>query len=176
MVFSYDKINIKNLAIGFVSLFLAFMVAYYVQSDNENRFENFGDYINYFLDKFTFLYILVMFTFIFYNVFGFLVDNRQTIKKEFNSRGKIFMDRSLGPDFVNRSIRGGRTATNKIYDYTGRAYNYLRPNRARITPQYNIEPLYAPTPNELQRRIMTSTSGANTWAAARGRDFYNPVN
>ena len=42
MVFNYGKINIKNLAIGFISLFLAFMVAYYVQSDNENSFENFA--------------------------------------------------------------------------------------------------------------------------------------
>jgi hypothetical protein len=166
MVFNYDKINIKNLAIGFISLFLAFMVAYYVQSDNENSFENFGDYINYFLDNFIFFYTIIIFTFVFYNIIGFLVDNRQTIKKELNSGGKIFMNRSLGPDFVNRSIRGGRAATNKIYDYTGRAYNYLRPNRARINPVYNIEPLYAPTPSELQRRIMSSNSG---------RDFYNPV-
>jgi|694.fasta_scaffold115778_3 hypothetical protein len=175
MVFSYGKINIRNLIVGFISLFSAFMVAYYVQSDNENKFENFGDYINYFLDKFTFLYILIIFTFIFYNIFGFLVDNRQTIKKEFSSRGKIFMDRSLGPDFVNRSIKGGRTATNKIYDYTGRAYNYLRPNK-RINPEYTVQPLYAPTSNELQRRVMSSTSGANNWAALRGRDFYNPIN
>jgi len=143
MVFGYGKINIKNFVNGIISLLLAIVIAYYVQSDDENKFESFGDYIYYIFDKFTFLYTVIIFTVIFYNIFGFLINNRQTIKKEISSRGKNF----LGPDFVDRSIKGGRTATNKMYDYTSRAYNYLRPNRANVNPGYNIEPLYAPIPN-----------------------------
>jgi hypothetical protein len=155
MVFSYGKINIQNFLNGIISLSFAIMIAYYLKSDDENKFESFSDYIYYIFDKFTFLYTVIIFTFIFYNIFGILINNRKTIKKEISNRSKNF----LGPDFVDRSIKGGRTATNKIYDYTGRVYNYLRPNRANINPVYNIEPLYAPVPN----------------VAYSGRDFYRPV-
>ena len=196
MVFNYDKMNVKKLAVVSISFILAIVVAYYLQNNNENKLENFGDYFNYFLDKITFLYTSIILTFIFYTVFEFLLNN-----KEFKSGGKSFVNRSirggqlasnkiydysgraynqlqkrLGPDFVNQSIRGGQLASNKIYDYTGRAYNYLRPNRLQINPEFTVQPLYAPSPNQLQRQIMPyRMSGVNKWAALRGRQFYNPV-
>ena len=172
MGFSYDKMNVKKLAVVSISFILAIVVAYYLQNNNENKLENFGDYLNYFLDKITFLYTSIILTFIFYTVFEFLLNN-----KELKSGAKSFVDRSirggqlasnkiydysgraynqlqrrLGPDFVNRSIRGGQLASNKIYDYSGRAYN------------------------QLQRQLMPyKMTGANNWAALRGRQFYNPV-
>lgn len=172
MVFSYDKMNVKKLAVISISFILAIVVAYYLQNNNENKLENFGDYFNYFLDKITFLYTSVILTFIFYTVFEFLLNNQ-----EFKSGAKSFVDRSirggqlaankiydysgrgynqlqrrLGPDFVNQSIRGGQLASNKIYDYSGRAYN------------------------QLQRQLMPyRMTAANNWAALRGRQFYKPV-
>ena len=162
MVFSYDKMNVKKLMVLSISFILAIVVAYYLQNNNKNKLENFGDYFNYFLDKVTFLYTSIILTFIFYTVFEFLLNN-----KEFKSGGK---------SFVNRSIRGGQLASNKIYDYTGRAYNYLRPNRLQINPEFTVQPLYAPSHNQLQRQIMPyRMSGVNKWAALRGKQFYNPV-
>ena len=176
MVFNYDKMNIKKLATLLFSFIIAFVIAYYLQNNNKNKLENFGDYFNYFLDKITFLYTLIILTFIFDTLLGFLLNNSERIKREFKSGGKNFIDRSLGPNFVNRSIRGGQLASNKIYNYTGRAYNYLRPNRLQINPEFTVKPLYAPSPNQLQRQIMPyRTSGINKWAALRGKQFYNPV-
>lgn len=140
----YGKINIKfkNVVIGIVALILSIIIAFYLTSDkDENKLENLGDYFNYVFGKVYFIYVLIFMTLVFYNLLHFLVDNRETIK----NRGQLLVDNALGRNFINRSIRGGVDATNKIYGYSGRAYNYLIPKRAQINPVFNVEPLYAQT-------------------------------
>jgi hypothetical protein len=150
MYLRYGNININinivsKVIIGLISLFLSIIFAYYLQSDSKNRLESFGDYINYLFDKLYFMYIVVFMTFVFYTLFNFLLNNRATIHREIKTRGKTFIDNSLGPNFINRSITGGQLATNKLYDYTGRTLNYLRPKRAQIAQDYTVQPLYAQT-------------------------------
>ena len=138
----YGKINVKfkNVVIGIVALILSIIIAFYLTSDkDENKLENLGDYFNYVFGKVYFIYVLIFMTLVFYNLLHFLLDNRETIR----NRGQSFIDKTLGQNLINRSIRGGVDATNKIYGYSGRAYNYLRPKRAQINPVFNVEPLYA---------------------------------
>jgi hypothetical protein len=147
MYLSFGKINIgiKGVIIGVVSIILSVLVAYYLISDEDNRLETFSDYLNLIFGKMYFIYVVIFMTIVFYNILHFLFDNRESIKREIRSRGQTIYNKTLGPNFINRSIRGGVNATNKIYDYSGRAYNYLRPNRAQINPTFNVEPLYAQT-------------------------------
>jgi uncharacterized membrane protein len=151
MYLSFGKINIefKNVVIGVVALILSLFLAYYLASDeneneNDDKLENLGDYFNYLYNKVYFIYVLVFMTIVFYNILHFLFLNRDFIKREINSRGRALYNKTLGPNFINSSIRGGVDATNKLYDYSGRAYNYLIPNRARVNPGFTVEPLYMP--------------------------------
>jgi hypothetical protein len=154
----YGKINInpKKIIFGAIALILAVSIAYYLQSDNENKLENFGDYINYLFEKIYFIYITAFMTILFYVLFNFLLDNKDTIKREINTRGSSFINKNFGPDFINRSIKGGQQATNRLYNYTGGAYNYLRPKRAQIVPKYAVEPLYAVKPLSIPAQYPTS--------------------
>ena len=159
----YGKINIKfkDVVIVIVALILAILVAYYLVSDeneNENKLENLGDYFNYLYNKVYFIYVLVFMTFLFYNLLHFLLDNQDTIR----NKGQYLIDKTLGQNFINRSIKGGVDATNKIYGYSGRAYNYLRPKRAQINPAFNVEPLYA------------QTEYPKTWMPSNAQKSYNP--
>jgi len=163
MYLSFGKINIefKNVVIGVVALILSVIVAYYLASDendNENKLENLGDYFNYLYNKVYFIYVLVFMTIVFYNLLHFLLDNQETIR----TRGQLLVDNTLGKNFINRSIRGGVDATNKIYDYSGKAYNYLRPKRAQINPTFNVEPLYA------------QSEYPKTWMPSNVQKSYNP--
>jgi hypothetical protein len=146
MYLNLGKINIysKNVIFGIVALILSVLVAYYLISDEDNKLENFGDYLNLIFGKMYFIYTIVFMTIVFYNILHFLFLNRDFIKREINSRGRALYNKTLGPNFINSSIRGGVDATNKLYDYSGRAYNYLIPNRARVNPGFTVEPLYMP--------------------------------
>jgi hypothetical protein len=157
----YGKINIKfkDVVILIVALILSILVAYYLVSDeNQNKLENLGDYFNYLYQKLYFIYVLVFMTFVFYNFLHFLLDNQEIIR----NRGQSLIDKTLGQGFINKSIKGGVDATNKIYDYSGRAYNYLRPKRAQINPGFNVEPLYA------------QTEYPKSWMPSNIQKSYNP--
>jgi len=161
MYLSFGKINIefKNVVIGVVSLILSVIVAYYLASDeNENKLENLGDYFNYLYGKVYFIYVLIFMTFVFYNLLHFLLDNQEIIR----NRGQLLVDKTLGQNFINRSIRGGVDATNKIYGYSGKAYNFLRPKRAQISPAFTVEPLYS------------QTEYPKTWMPSNAQNSYNP--
>jgi len=157
----YDKINIKfkDVVIIIVALILSILVAYYLASDeNQNKLENLGDYFNYLYQKLYFIYVLVFMTFVFYNFLHFLLDNQEIIR----NRGQSLIDKTFGQGFINKSIKGGVDATNKIYDYSGRAYNYLRPKRAQINPNFNVEPLYV------------QTEYPKSWMPSNIQKSYNP--
>ena len=154
MYLSFGKINIKikSVVIGVVALILSVIVAYYLVSDenaNENKLENIGDYFNYIYEQIYFIYVIVFMTIVFYNLLHFLLDNQEIIR----NRGQYLVDKTIGKNFINRSIRGGVDATNKIYGYSGRAYNYLRPKRVQLNPSFTVEPLYAQT--EYPRTLMS---------------------
>jgi hypothetical protein len=147
MYLRFGKINIslKNVILGVIALFLSIILAYYLvydenSNENTNKLKNLGDYFNYIYTKIYFGYVVVFMTIVFYNVLHYLLDNREFIK----SRGQSFVNNTIGRDFINRSIRGGVDATNKIYDYSGRAYNYLRPKRVQINRTVNVGPAYNP--------------------------------
>jgi len=161
MYLGFGKINI-NVIFGIISLILAVIVAYYLILDEDNKLENFGDYFNLIFGKIYFIYTVIFMTIVFYNILLFIFINRNLIKREISSRGQSLYNKTLGPNFVNRSIRGGVNATNKIYDYSGRAYNYLRPNRARVNPEFTVEPLY------------TQTEYPQTWMPSNVPKKYNP--
>ena len=97
-------------------------------------------------------------TFVFYNFLHFLLDNQEIIR----NRGQSLIDKTFGQGFINKSIKGGVDATNKIYDYSGRAYNYLRPKRAQINPNFNVEPLYV------------QTEYPKSWMPSNIQKSYNP--
>jgi len=161
MYLSFGKINIsiKNAIFIVFAIILSIFLAYYLNSDDdENKLENFGDYFSYVYGKFYFIYIVIFMTLVFYNLFNFLSNNRESIM----SRGQSLVNKTFGPNFINRSIRGGVDASNKIYDYSGRTYNYLRPKRAQINPAFTVEPLYAPT------------EYPKTWMPSNVQKSYNP--
>ena len=161
MYLSFGKINIEftNVVIGVVALILSLFLAYYLASDeNDDKLENLGDYFNYLYNKVYFIYVLVFMTIIFYNLLHFLLDNQETIR----TRGQLLVDNTLGKNFINRSIRGGVDATNRIYGYSGKAYNFLRPKRAQINPTFNVEPLYA------------QSEYPKTWMPSNVQKSYNP--
>lgn len=143
-IFGKININSKNAIFGVLALILAVIVAYYLSFEEESKLDNFSDYLDFIFGKIYFIYIIIFMTFVFYNVLHYLFNNRESIKREISSRGQTLYNNTLGPNFINRSIQGGVNASNKLYNYSDRAYNYLRPNRAQINPQFTVKPLYIP--------------------------------
>ena len=139
MYLSLGKINIfnRNVIFGIIALILSIILAYYLILDEDNKLENFSDYFDLIFGKIYFVYTVIVMTIVFYNLLHLIFNNRELIR----SRGESLFNKTMGPNFVNRSIRGGVDASNKIYDYSGRAYNYLRPNRTRVNPEFTVEPL-----------------------------------
>jgi hypothetical protein len=139
MYLSLGKINIfnRNVIFGIIALILSIILAYYLILDEDNKLENFSDYFDLIFGKIYFVYTVIVMTIVFYNLLHLIFNNRELIR----SRGESLFNKTLGPNFVNRSIRGGVDASNKIYDYSDRAYNYLRPNRTRVNPEFTVEPL-----------------------------------
>ena len=139
MYLNFGKINIKNVIFFIIALIASIILAYYLvlseyEYEDENKLKNFGDYFNYIFNKVYFIYVIIFMTFVIYMLLHFLFDNRESIRREVRSRGQTLYNATLGPNFINRSIQGGANATNKLYNYSNRAYNYLRPNIARFKP------------------------------------------
>ena len=137
MYLNFGKINIKSVIFFIIALIASIILAYYLvlsEYEDENKLKNFGYYFNYIFNKVYFIYVIIFMTFVIYMLLHFLFDNRESIRREVRSRGQTLYNATLGPNFINRSIQGGANATNKLYNYSNRAYIYLRPNIARFKP------------------------------------------